>query len=182
MRALLAQARHQLSGLEELRKKAAEKTSRAARLLDETVTADKLHQFRQQIADTAQKHNCRIRKLKIDSVRTRAWAKGDDPFDPSAGQARKINPAYLLNVQPVTLSVSGNLANVKELLSEVHNKTWLFRANTLAFYPSQEDRKDVILDCELLLISLTKAPDPSAVASNGTAAVHPRDIRPAKFD
>lgn len=155
LRTRIDQMRHDVAGLEEARRAASEKRARLGRLESSTVATDKIHLFRQEMVDWARKSGCQVRRIRVGSPRTRPWYEGEDPLEPPTTKPRKAESPYVLTMCQLSVSASGTLPSVKGLLARLGSSGRLAQGRSLALNPSRENRKQVVMDLELLLFDLT---------------------------
>jgi len=157
---LVAQTRHEVAGLEEVRRKVGEKRERLRRLEARAVAADQVSLFRQEIVDWARKAGCQVRRVRLESPRSRVWQKGDSLLGSATIQRKSAESPYVLKQQLLSVSVSGTLANIKDLFAQLHSTDRLVRSRGFSMLPSRDDRKQVVLNMELMLFDLTKSEVP----------------------
>ncbi len=155
-----AHVRLEVANLEEVRWKAREKQQRLEELEALAVADDQVPLFRQEIVDWARKAGCQVRRTRLESPRSRQWQKGDRLSEPITAKRKKLDSPYVLTEQPLSVSVSGMLPNVKRLLTQLHSTNRLIQCRKLSLSPSSDNRKEVVLNIELVLFDLTKVEVP----------------------
>ncbi len=163
--ARVARTSQELASLDGVRRQADQQKARLREWEARMVPADRVHLFRQEVVEMARKQGCQVRRIRVELPRSRAWEKGDDPMRPVVTTRRKTESPLIVNLQPVSLAVSGPLQGVKNMLSELQAQKRLMRTNSLSLHPEQDDRKQVVLECELLLVSLSQSPATMADAA-----------------
>ena len=161
LRDLVARIRHDVAGLEQAREKANEKREQLEKLEALTIATDQVPTFRQEIVDGARQAGCQVRRIRVGSPRSRTWHEGDNPLDRTTANPGKTDSPYVLTTHPLTVSVSGALANVESVLSHLQSTDRLIHSESLSLYPTNENRKQVILELELMLFDVTRAEPPS---------------------
>ncbi len=131
------------------------------------IAADEVYLFRQEIVDWVRDAGCQIRRVRLESPRSRPWHQADDLLQRTTTQPGRTDSSYILKMQPLSISVSGTLENVKSLLGQLRSANRLIRSTKLSMYPSRENRKQLEVDLELLLFDLTKAPAPASPRAAG---------------
>lgn len=155
-----ARMRSEVADLDELRRKARDEHNHLRELEALTVSADQVPLFRQQIVDWARKSGCQVRRTRLESPRSREWQEGDRLFGSIPAKRKKLDSPYLLEMQPLSVSVSGTLSEVKHLLAQLHSTDRLIQCRNLSVSSSSDNRKEVVLNLELMLFDLTKAEVP----------------------
>lgn len=151
-----ARMRREVADLEGVRQKAEEKQQRLSELEALAVAADQVPLFRQEIVDWARKSGCQVRRIRLESPRSREWQKGDRLSEPASAKRKKPDSSYVLKMQPLSVSVSGTLPKVKRLLAELHSTDRLIQCKNLTISPSRDNQKEVVLNIELMLFDLTE--------------------------
>ena len=160
-RAKVAKIRHEVAGLDVVRQTAQRKRAERDGWRSRAVSAENVHQFRQQVVALARDSGCQIRRVHVGTSQTRPFKEGDDPL----GQAKNSRPtrkppAFALETQTLTMSVSGNLESVRKMLVQLDAADRMVHTKSFTLAPSREDRRNVVLDLELLLFGLTAASEP----------------------
>lgn len=157
---LAARLRSEVADLEDVRRKAEEKLERLGELEALAVAADQVPLFRQEIVDWARTAGCQVRRIRLESPRSQGWQEGDSLLESTAAKRRNLDSPYVLQMQPLSVSVSGTLPKVKNLLTQLHSSDRLIQFISLSVSPSRDNRKEVVLNVELMLLDLTKAEVP----------------------
>ena len=157
---LVAKMRREVADLEEVRRKANEKRERLSELEALAVAADQVPLFRQEVVDWARKSGCQVRRIRLEPPKSQRWQKGDTLSESTAAKRKRVDSPYVLQTQPLSVSVSGTLSKVKSLLSELHSSDRLIQCGNLLVNPSRDNRKEVVLNVELMLFDLTRAETP----------------------
>ena len=126
-----------------------------------TVSTSEIHQFRGQLVEMARQTRCQVRRLNVTPGRQQPWRKHDDPTKPSflqptvdGGQAHP----YQLATQHVSLTVSGAMQSVRELLARMHAGNHIVHTKSLSINPSDSQGREVTLKMELILYDLVRKP------------------------
>ena len=78
-------------------------------------------------------------------------------MEPPESKPKKIESPYSLTMHQLTISVSGTLAGIKDLLNQLGSSGWLIQRRSLSLNPVRENRNQVVMDLELMLFDLTTA-------------------------
>lgn len=114
---------------------------------------DRAQQFRRQLVEMTRNSGCRLRTIRAEPPQRRVWRKGDDPTATRGTQGSK-ETQFQLRSQVISLSVSGPVGRVREILAELQATEQLMHTRRLALRPRGEQREEIILDLELLLLDL----------------------------
>ncbi len=163
LQARMAEMRKQVANIDQFRQSGVEKRTRLEELETLTIPADDLHVARQEIVAWARESGCQVRRIRVGEPRSRPWRRGDSLIEADLPSApRKSDSSYLLNLWPCSLSVSGTLADVRSLLSNLESSNRLISGKRMSLAPTSENRERVVMDLELTLFNLTKAAPPSS--------------------
>ncbi|NQT39291.1 MAG: hypothetical protein HQ581_17465 [Planctomycetes bacterium] len=154
---LAARMRSEVADLEEVRQETEEKQERLVKLEGLAVAADQVPLFRREIVDWARESGCQVRRIRLESPRSQTWRKGDRLLESTSAKRKKLDSPYVLQMQPLSVSVSGTLPKVKLVLTRLHSTKRLIHCRNLSVSPSRDNRKEVVLDVDLMLFDLTKA-------------------------
>jgi Tfp pilus assembly protein PilO len=154
---LAARMRSEVADLEDVRLRTREEQQRLKKLEALAITAEQVPLFRQEIVDWARTAGCQVRRIRLGSARSQGWQEGGSLFESTSAKRRKLNSPYVLQMQPLSVSVSGTLPKVKRLLTELHSTDRMIHCENLSVSPSSDDRREVVLNVDLTLIDLTKS-------------------------
>ena len=162
-----ARMRREVADLEDVRQKAEEGRKRLEELEALSVSVENVPLFRQEIVAWARKSGCQVRRTRPGSPRSRRWDEGDSLFASTAVKRtptgeKKLDSPYVLQTQPLSVSVAGTLPRVKKLLAQLHSANRLIQFEEFTLAPSRDNPKEVVLDIELLLFDLVKAEVPKS--------------------
>jgi Tfp pilus assembly protein PilO len=163
---LAARMRSDVAGLERVRSEATRKREGLGKLEALAVAGDQVPVFRQEIVDWAREAGCQVRRVRLDSPRSQGWHEGGSLFELSSARRTKLDSPYVLQMQPLSVSVSGTLSKVRQLLNKLHSTDRLIQCRSLSVCPSRDDRREVVLNVELVLFGLTRAEEPAGSARN----------------
>jgi hypothetical protein len=152
----LGRRRRQLAGHDAARRMAAAKLAELRQWEIRAIPADGIHQFRQEIVDMARESQCQVRRIRIDAPVSRVWKKEDHPLKRNTRRDETQDTHHLLQTHRVFLSVSGPLGGVRNLLNRLHAANRLVHCENFSLIPVRENRKETVLDLELVLFDLTE--------------------------
>ncbi len=170
----VARQRHEVKDLDETKQEASAKLADLKQWQARAFSDDQLRSFRQEVEDWARKSGCQVRRIRLDpkAARTRPWRKGDS-LERTSGSSRRTNarnaPPYVLKSQPLSVSVSGPLEGVKDLLAQLHSARRLLQSKSLTINPSpgKATGVDLIIELELFDLTKVKAPPKGATSKEG---------------
>lgn len=154
----LFQRRRQLAGQDAARRKAAVKLAELQEWEVRGIPAEGIHQFRKQIVDMARESQCQIRRVRVDAPVSRVWKEEDHPLKRNTSRDDTGDSPHVLQSHRVSLSLSGTLGGVRNMLDRLHAANRFVHCERLSLVPLRENRREAVLDIELLLFDLTEAP------------------------
>ena len=165
--AQLEQAEEQLQRAAELRTRVTEVALQLQQMEKRSLFDSNEQQYRQALVQSVRKSGCQLRKLTLEEPTTHGWNLEDDPLSqPSRrGKGKKDETsAYRLRTQKVSLSISGDLKDVRALLNEMQANDKLMHVTQLSIRPNGRNRTNVAVELKYQLFGLEKAttPFPSA--------------------
>lgn len=128
-----------------------------------TYSEDQVHLLRGQLTDLVRQTGCQLRRIEVGAVSRRKWLADDHAIVPKPVAKDAEFSAFKLRSQVVSLSVTGGMSNLKELLAKIDEMNKLMHTQRLqlrsAVIPGQEDLKGTTtarlsLELELLLLGL----------------------------
>jgi hypothetical protein len=137
--------------------------SRLDKLEAATYTEDQVHMLRGQLTDLVRQTGCQLRRIEVAPAARRKWLSKDDALDQKLAPKDAEQTPFKLRSQVVSLSVTGSMSNLKELLGQINGLDKLMHTQRLqlrsATTPGQEDRKSeavpkLMMELELLLLGL----------------------------
>jgi hypothetical protein len=69
-------------------------------------------------------------------------------------ERKKAESPYMLNTSSISVSVSGSLSGIKDLLAHLQSARRLVHSKSLSLSSTRENPKELVLDLELLLFNL----------------------------
>ncbi len=154
----LTEAQQQASELSSLKAEADERNRTLAELESQTVPLSQVHRFRSRLVELTRRSGCRVRKIQLGVPRATVWYEKDNPRKPPRAAERGPETPFQLQTQPVTLSASGSLNQVKQLLAGLHDTGKMMHTKRFNLRPMGPDRKEIVLELELILFHLQKKP------------------------
>jgi len=129
----------------------------------QTVPAGQVHEFRRSVVDLVRETGCQIRRVHTDAAHTRPWSEGDDPLKVRNVRSKKKDDSHFeLTSQSFVLEISGTLPQIEAVLSQLHREGKLAHTRHFVLRPVGRNRKEVVLELELLLFDLTRKTNTSA--------------------
>jgi hypothetical protein len=136
-----------------------EKSTQLAELETRTVSDETLPALRTRLVDLAREAGCSLRRLSVGAAASRPWYQGDNPIA-NPGQTI-VKPAdsrtgFILEWWPVTVSLSGSDANLRNLLDRMEAEGMLMHTKSFEMHPASAGRKTLDLDMELWYFNLAR--------------------------
>ena len=157
LQAELESAKQVAAGLEQFESRVVEKLAQLEAIESRTVDEASLATLREQLVDLAKQSGCSIRRLNVGSPSSRPWAPGEDPISPSADAKQKeSNAKFMLEWRPVSLSLNGPSASLRQMLDRVVGSGMLMHAKSFEMYPASPTRQTLTLDMELWYFTLVR--------------------------
>lgn len=130
---------------------------------ERVMTADRVEHLRTEVVQLVRDAGCGMRRIRLSEPRERAWSKDDNVLNARPVADKSKATPFVLRTRQFTVSVTGPVHNVHQLLAELSRKNYLIHATGFTMQKSDESDESVELELELLLIELTKAaPQPSS--------------------
>ena len=159
----LAEARFVAQDLESFQRRVQVQVAQLEKLEARAVSSQRVHEFRNRMVDMVRESGCQIRRIQVGAGQTRKWLKNDDPLQSTAsGGDAKNDSGFQLESQTFTLSVTGSLPKLKELLATLHAQHYLAHTRSFSLRPVGQDGKEASLDLELWLFDLARKKPVSA--------------------
>ena len=143
--------------LDEYEGQVAERVRKLENLETRTTGEKQAQAFRERIVVMVRESGCQMRRIRLGQPTARRWHENDKALDQMASTTKGPETPLMLNVQPVSLSVTGTTASVKGLLEQLHRSGKMMHTKSFALRPAGlENPKEVLLDVEFLLFNLTE--------------------------
>jgi hypothetical protein len=152
----IAEAQQEALGADPLKKAAAGRAKELSELREATMVVSDVHEFSSKLVELTRSKGCQLRKVDLGDAQKRKWSEQDHPLSPPASTAQTKETPFELRTQKVALSVSGPLDRVQELLQELHGMGKLVHTQSLQLKPTDDTRREVNLDLELLFFDLKR--------------------------
>jgi hypothetical protein len=153
----LASAEQVAAALPKLESRAAEKLAQLEAFERRTVDEASMPVLRGKLVDLAKEAGCSIRRLNVGAASSRAWKPGDNPIaatgDPKTSESKS---GFLLEWRPVSLSLSGTSANLRNMVERIAAAGMLMHTKSFEMYPSSPTRQSLTLDLELWYYTLAR--------------------------
>lgn len=120
-----------------------------------TVDDGRLPALRDQLVELARQTGCSLRRLNVGETMSRPWYANDTPTDqrPDA-KGRESQTNFTLQWRPVSISVSGSVADLRNLLEKIKAENMLVYTKSFEIYPSSVGRKSLTMDMDLWYFTL----------------------------
>jgi hypothetical protein len=140
--------------LDELEQRALRQRESLRSLEAKCVPPERLTVFRGEVVELARQTMCQIQRINAGESRQRPWRKGDNPLstEPSGGASPEGN--YVLRSQPLSITVSGNLANLRTFLERMLARDVLIYGSQFSLRPTEADPSEALLELECRLFDL----------------------------
>jgi len=156
--ATLENTRSIVARLDEFEGMVAQRLQKLEELENRTTRDQQAQAFRERVVTMVRESGCQMRRVRLGQPTSRRWHENDNALDQVASITKGPETVLMLNVQPVSLSVTGTTAGVKSLLEQLHRSGKLMHTKSFALRPAGlENAKEVLLDVEFLLFDLTEA-------------------------
>ncbi|MEN1680101.1 MAG: hypothetical protein AAGJ46_10945 [Planctomycetota bacterium] len=140
-----------------LRERVTATTAQREALESRTLRADAVPRWRNTLVNMVRESGCTVRRISLGAVRTRRWRENDWPLaDPKDNTAGKDTP-FALETRPVSLSVTGSIGEVRDLLARIESDGMLVHASGLEMRPTRQDGREVQMELELWCFALERA-------------------------
>ncbi len=97
-------------------------------------------------------------RISVGAADARPWRLGDNALATEPDETEEVESTpYFLETRPVTLSITGPLSSVKQLLSRVQEDSTMQHVKFFELRPTGRDRQSVQLDVELWCYALNRA-------------------------
>jgi hypothetical protein len=153
----LDQAHTIAEGLDQFQERVSAQVTALQQLEAKAVTEESNTEIRKRLRSLARDHGCTMRKLQMGSVALREWYTGDDPLAASPekpGQSTKT--PFLLERWPLTMTVSGAMGNVRNMLDQMNRDGMLVHTKSLELFPDGQDGRNVTMQTELWYFALRR--------------------------
>jgi len=143
--------------LPQMDSRVAEKVAQLEAFQKRTVDEESLPALREKLVDLAKEAGCSIRRLNVGAATSRPWSPGDNPIAPAADSKRgESKLGFLLEWRPVSISLSGTSANLRNMVERVEAAGMLMHTKAFEMYPSSPTRQTLTLDMELWYFTLAR--------------------------
>jgi hypothetical protein len=159
----LAEGRLVAHDLEACHERVRAQVAQLEKLEARAVSSRRVDEFRNRMVEMVRESGCQIRRIQVGAGQARKWLKNDDPLQSTAsGTDGKNDSGFQLESQTFTLSVTGSLPKLKELLAALHAQHYLAHTKSFSLRPAGQDGKEASLDVELWLFDLARKKPVSA--------------------
>jgi len=113
--------------------------------------------LRDQLVELARQTGCSLRRLNVGEPMSRPWYADDIPMDQrhdAKGKQKENQTNFDLQWSPISISVSGSVAELRNLLDRIDAENMLVYTKSFEIYPSGVSRKSLTLDMDLWYFTL----------------------------
>jgi hypothetical protein len=143
--------------LPQIESRVTEKVAQLEAFQRRTVDEESLPALREKLVDLAKEAGCSIRRLNVGAASTRPWSPGDSPITPTSDPKRnESNAGFQLEWRPVSISLSGTSANLRNMVERVAAAGMLMHTKSFEMFPSSPSRQSLTLDMELWYFTLAR--------------------------
>ncbi|MEM9185561.1 MAG: hypothetical protein AAGB00_03605 [Planctomycetota bacterium] len=150
----LDEARQTAQMLAGLRDRVVETTSELEALERRTLPEEAVSDFRNQLVEMVRESGCQVRRIGVGGVRVRQWRENDRPLAEPSEKAGPDTP-FQLETRAVSLSVTGSMTEVRELLGKIESNGMMNHAKGLDLRPAGRGGR-VQMELELWCFALTR--------------------------
>jgi hypothetical protein len=154
LRAELQNVEQAVQRLDELEQRALRQRELLRSLEATCVPPERLTVFRGEVVELARQTMCQIQRINAGEARQRPWRGGDNPLatEPVVGISPEGN--YVLRIQPLSITVSGKLANLRAFLERLLTRDVLIYGSQFTLRPMDGDPSEALLELECRLFDL----------------------------
>lgn len=155
--AQLDEAARLTAALPQFEQRVQEKVSELQKIERQTVSEEKVGEYRNKLIGYARDSGCQVRRINIGQARTRKWTVGDNPREatPEARPDAEATP-FILETRQVSLSITGSLTSIEKLLTRMEADDTMSHFKFLELRPTGKSRRAVQADLELLCFALNR--------------------------
>jgi Tfp pilus assembly protein PilO len=155
----IEETQNEVAGLPQLEKAFREKSAQLEKLESQVVTDQVAQQLRNDLAELVRQTGCQMRQIRLAQPARRDWTTKDDPLLGTSAADRGADTPYRLETRQLTLSITGAMANLQDLMSRIHKIEKFIHTKSFALKRSTESENMTILEMDLLLLNLVKKAD-----------------------
>lgn len=154
----LGAAQTATSDLQAFEQRVNEKLSQLKSLEARTVDDASLPNLRSELVDYAKETSCSIRRMNVGSVGSRQWWTGQNPVSQTfdTKKAADSNSGFMLEWRPVTISLNGTSASLRNMVEKLAASKRFMHIRTLEMYPSSPKRESLTVDMEIWYFTLVR--------------------------
>jgi len=141
--------------LPRFRERVAETTAKLEALEGRTLPAERQASFRNQVVNVIRESGCQMRRINVGADRTRSWREDDHPLA-EGKQSKGKETSFNLETRAVVLSVTGNMTEIRQLLTRMESLGMLMHARTLDVRPTSRGAGAIQMDIELWCFALSR--------------------------
>lgn len=139
-----------------LRERVETTTAELEALESRTLPGEAVPDWRRTLVGMVRSSGCTVRRISLGAVRTRRWREKDRVLADAKEKAGPDTP-FSLETRPVSLSVTGSIGEVRDLLERIEGGGMLVHANGLELRPTRQDGREVQMELELWCFALERA-------------------------
>jgi len=152
----LREARKLAAQMPEIERRAAQTRASLKRLEARLVASEEGHVFREQLTELARRADCEVRRIHLSDEQQRPWTMDDNPLAMTAPRGSSMKSPFVLHRRGLTLTITGTLASIEDLLRELEATGKLVYTRHLVLKPERARREQVTLQMELVFFNLSR--------------------------
>lgn len=152
----IAEAQQEIESIASLRMVAQEQAGQVAKLRQQMLVVEDVHQFSSRLVELTRTAGCQLRRVDLGDVQKRKWQEQDHPLKAPASSDKAKETPYELRTQRVGLSITGPMDRVQALLGELSDLNKFVHTQSMQLKPATDERSEVNLDLELLFFDLKR--------------------------
>jgi len=114
-----------------------------------------LNDFRSWVIDQVREAGCQMRKVRAGTAASRRWREDANPLEVGTNEGSET--PFALKTVGFSISASGQLANVKDLLLRLNKANKLIHAKRFVLRPEATGGRELVLELDWLLFDLQEA-------------------------
>lgn len=134
------------------------------------VDSSMLPNIQSELIELLRQSGCKIRKVAIQSSSTETWEptapvaerpienlSSDPNFVPDPADFMKDGPAYTLNTERISLSLTGTLDQITTFFKRLRQKEWIMRVAQVSFAHTPDDNGSLAVETTVAFLKLVKS-------------------------
>lgn len=157
----LAEAQQTAEMLPRLRSRVSATTTELDVYESRTLPSDSVAVFRNRLVDIVRDSGCQVRRLGVNSVKSRPWRENDRPLADAKEKTGPETP-FRFETRPVSLSVTGTMSQLRTLLTEIESTGMMMHTRSVELKPTGRGGRNLQVDLELWCFALSRGKDKKA--------------------